>query len=50
MNGLFLLNRISRRPVTHLFCWVNEAGPPEGEQPRNAGGSGLHSADLQPLA
>ena len=50
MNGLFLLNRISRRPVAHLFCWVSAAGPPEGAHPRNAGGSGRQSVDFQPLA
>ena len=50
MNGLLLEKRVSRRPVAHLFCWINVEDTSEGAQPRNAGGSGLQKADLQPLA
>lgn len=50
MNGLVLEKRISRSPVAHLFCWINEADNSEGAQPRNAGGLSLQRALLQPLA
>lgn len=49
-NGLWRLRTISSRPVAHLLYWVRLAGPPVGAPPRNAGGSGLRSADLQPAA
>ena len=49
-TGLFRLKMISSRPVAHLLYCVRLAGPPVGAPPRNAGGSGFRSADLQPAA
>lgn len=48
--GVYLPNKISGRPVTHLFLWVNKTSELESALRTNPGGSGMYKIEFDPVA